>query len=209
MIEEQIAKGLETNEMKKKRITLIHKVFLSQLKTNRKYTASTKTKAEVRGGGRKPWRQKGTGQARAGSTRSPLWVGGGVTFGPRKGRIVYKKVNNKERKLAIIAALYLKEKQTQIVEANLLENSSSFKTKDLSNLLRNLKISKEEKTLIILPKANNIFWLASRNLPNVEVSLATCLNLKQILNATKILLSTESAQIINETYASKRKRKAD
>ncbi len=209
MIEEQIIKGLETNEIKKKRITLIHKVFLSQLKTNRKYTASTKTKAEVRGGGRKPWRQKGTGQARAGSTRSPLWVGGGVTFGPRKGRIVYKKINHKEKKLAIIAALYLKEKQTKLLEVDILENSKSFKTKDITNLLKSLEISKEEKTLIILPKPNNIVWLASRNLTNVEVSLATCLNLKQILNSTKILLSTESAQIINETYGRKRKRKTD
>ena len=95
-------------EKKKKAIGLIHRVYLTQLKNSRKYTASTKTKSEVRGGGRKPWKQKGTGNARAGSTRSPLFVGGGVIFGP-KPRIVNKKVNKKEKRLAITSALYLKK----------------------------------------------------------------------------------------------------
>jgi len=81
---------LENLERKKKAIGLIHRVYLTQLKNGRKYTASTKTKSEVRGGGRKPWKQKGTGNARAGSSRSPLWVGGGVSFGP-KPRVVFKK----------------------------------------------------------------------------------------------------------------------
>ena len=96
------------NQKKKKAIGLIHRVYLSQLINSRQYLASTKTKSEVRGGGRKPWRQKGTGRARAGSSRSPLWVGGGVSFGP-KPRFVFKKVNKKERRLAILAALYLKK----------------------------------------------------------------------------------------------------
>ena len=97
-------------EKKKKAIGLIHRVYLTQLKNSRGYLASTKTKSEVRGGGRKPWKQKGTGRARAGSSRSPLWRGGGVSFGP-KPRLVSKKVNKKERRLAILSALYLKKQQ--------------------------------------------------------------------------------------------------
>ena len=88
---------LENLERKKKAVGLIHRVYLTQLKNVRKYTASTKTKSEVRGGGKKPWKQKGTGRARAGSSRSPLWVGGGVSFGPRP-RIVSKKMHNIAKK---------------------------------------------------------------------------------------------------------------
>ena len=91
---------LDNPERKKKAIGLIHRAYLTQLKNARNYTASTKTRSEVRGGGRKPWKQKGTGNARAGSRRSPLFVGGGVSFGP-KPRIVSKKINKKERRLAI------------------------------------------------------------------------------------------------------------
>ena len=195
-------KDLENN--KKKRIALIHKVLLSQLKTNRKYTASTKTKSEVRGGGRKPWQQKGTGKARAGSSRSPLWVGGGVVFGP-KPRVVYKKVNKKERKLAIISAFYLKENKTTILEPQLLENSNSLKTKSIKALLKDLNISLEEKTLIIIPKINVNLWLSLRNLQNVTLTLTSCLNVEQILNVNNIILSTDSVVALNEIYGRKSK----
>ncbi len=203
MIEDQ---NLTDNRLKKRRIALIHKVYISQLKTQRKYTASTKTKSEVRGGGRKPWRQKGTGQARAGSTRSPLWVGGGVIFGPRKDRIVTKKVNKKERKLAIVAAFYLKNNQTKIIDPSLLENSMEFKSKKIDLLLKNLSIPKDEKTLIILPKMNKLFYFGLRNIPNVEITLANSLNLKQLLNSKNILLSKDSVNLINEIYGRKTKR---
>lgn len=198
----------EFENNKKKRIALIHKVFLSQLKTNRKYTASTKTKSEVRGGGRKPWRQKGTGQARAGSTRSPLWVGGGVSFGP-KPRVVNKKVNRKERKLAIISAFYLKSNQTKILSPDLLEHSENFFTKDIEIFLKTLNISKEEKTLIIIPEITKKLWLSLRNLPNVTLTLANCLNLKQLLNSNNILLSSNSVTLINETYGRKPRSKTN
>ena len=100
---------LENLERKKKAIGLIHRVYLTNLKNSRSHTAFTKTKSEVRGGGKKPWRQKGTGNARAGSTRSPLFVGGGVIFGP-KPHLVSKKINKKENRLAILSAFYLRKK---------------------------------------------------------------------------------------------------
>ena len=106
-IENPIDKLFAKNvEQKIRSIGLIHRAYLTQIKNSRKYLASTKTKSEVRGGGKKPWKQKGTGNARAGSSRSPLWKGGGVSFGP-KPRIVAKKINKKERRLAILSALYL------------------------------------------------------------------------------------------------------
>jgi large subunit ribosomal protein L4 len=153
------------SQKKKKAIGLIHRVYLSQLINSRKYLASTKTKSEVRGGGRKPWRQKGTGRARAGSLRSPLFVGGGVIFGP-KPRLVTRKINKKERRLAVLSAVSLKKNQIQLVEENTLTN----------------------------------FWLSSKNLKNVEVTTAACLNLKQLLNAKHIVLSEQSLDLINLTF---------
>ena len=168
---------LENFERKKKAIGLIHKVYLAQLKTSRKYTASTKTKSEVRGGGRKPWKQKGTGQARSGSTRSPLWVGGGVIFGP-KPRIVNKKINKKEKRLAILSALYLKKQQLIFIDELMFDNfTSSSKTKNVLKFLDQLKIDSASKILFILTKPNHDFWLATRNLKNIEVTVANCLNI--------------------------------
>ena len=191
---------MKTLEQKKKAIGLIHKVYLAQLKTFRKYTAFTKTKSEVRGGGRKPWKQKGTGQARAGSIRSPLWVGGGVIFGP-KPRKVIKKINKKEKRLAILSALFLKKAQFVFVEDDILsENLFEMKTKNAQNFLATLGIAKMAKVLIFLNKPNKFLWLATRNLKNVEISLIYSINLSQILKADKILLSKESFEQINNLY---------
>lgn len=190
---------LETIKAKKEAIGLIHKVYLAQIKSIRKYTACTKTKSEVRGGGRKPWKQKGTGQARAGSSRSPLWVGGGVSFGP-KPRIVYKKINKKERRLAILSALYLKKDQLRIIEENELSNFNSLKTKDATAFLNKLKVKNDNKILIVLIKPNKNLLLATRNLKNIEVTLANCVNLKQLLHANKIIISNASLEVINLTY---------
>jgi large subunit ribosomal protein L4 len=190
---------LENFERKKKAIGLIHKVYLAQLKNSRKYTASTKTKSEVRGGGRKPWRQKGTGNARAGSSRSPLWVGGGVTFGP-KPRVVNKKINKKERRLAILSALYLKKQQFTLIEEKFFDEFIGIKTKGMVDFLKKLDIQSTSKTLIILTKPNSMIWLASRNLKNIEVTLATCLNIKQLLKANNIILSNIGLELINTTY---------
>lgn len=178
------------------RIGFLHKIYLSQLKSSRKYTASTKTKSEVRGGGRKPWKQKGTGQARAGSIRSPLWVGGGVIFGP-KPRIVFKKINKKEKRLAFDYAISLKLKAKKIYlittsKENLNKYFCQFldgckiKTKEFLDLLLSYSINLNSKILIITTKSNIAFWLVSRNLKNIEVTNLNCVNLKQIINADHI-----------------------
>jgi len=110
----------------------------------------------VRGGGKKPWRQKGTGNARAGSSRSPLWVGGGVIFGP-KPRLVNKKINKKERRLAILSALYLKKQQLTFIEENLFEEFNTIKTKKILDFIKNLGFNSEEKILFVLTKPNQKF----------------------------------------------------
>jgi large subunit ribosomal protein L4 len=184
-------------EKKKRSIGLIHRAYLTQIKNSRKYLASTKTKSEIRGGGKKPWKQKGTGNARAGSSRSPLWKGGGVTFGP-KPRVVNKKINKKERRLAILSALYLKKQQFIFVDDFSL--NTPIKTKNVTKLLIDLGVKHNEKTLFILTEPNNEFWLASRNLKNVEVTVANCLNIKQLLSTNHIILSNASLDSINSTY---------
>lgn len=197
MIEEKIF--AENSERKKRAVGLIHKIYLTQLKNRRKYIASTKTKAEVRGGGRKPWKQKGTGRARVGSSRSPLWVGGGVSFGP-KPHNVSKKANKKERRLAILSALYLKKQQFIFVEDNLLNEFNDIKTKNICQLLSALNISQETKLLMIISQPNKNLWLATRNLKNIQITTANCLNLEQLLHANNIILSNKSLELINSTY---------
>ena len=190
---------IEDNQTKKKAIGLIHRVYLSQLINSRTYTASTKTKSEVRGGGRKPWRQKGTGRARAGSLRSPLFVGGGVIFGP-KPREVYKKINKKERRLAILTAFALKRKQLILLDEIEFNKITSIKTKQISSIIENLKIKNNSKILFVLSQSNKFFWLSSRNLKNVEISLASCINLKQLLKADYIITSEIGVKLVNATF---------
>jgi len=190
---------LENFERKKKAIGLIHRAYLTQLKNSRKYTASTKTRSEVRGGGRKPWKQKGTGNARAGSTRSPLFVGGGVIFGPRP-RIVSKKINKKERRLAILSALYLKKKQFISINEEIFNQFNVVKTKKISDFIKTLNLNVDSKILFILSKPNKFFWLSTRNLKNIEVTTSSCLNIEQLLNANHIILSDIGLQLINSTY---------
>jgi large subunit ribosomal protein L4 len=197
MIEEKIF--TKNGERKKRAIGLIHKIYLTQLKNKRKHTASTKTKSEVRGGGRKPWKQKGTGRARAGSSRSPLWTGGGVSFGP-KPHTVSKKANKKERRLAILSALYLKKQQFVFIEDNILNDFKTIKTKNVCQLISTLNIKNDSKLLFITSKPNKKLWLATRNLKNVQITTANCLNIEQLLHANNIILSNTSLELINSTY---------
>jgi len=206
---------INTAKKKKYAIGLIHKVYLAKLKNCRKYTASTKTKSEVRGGGAKPWKQKGTGQARAGSIRSPLWVGGGVIFGP-KPRVVKKKINKKELRRAFFATLYLKREQFILLEdggdyntleekingITLTELAFGTKTKDIASFLDTNNLSSNLKVTIILNKASHPknCALGMSNLRNVNIMYADCLNLPDLLKADRILLSQKSLQVINLTY---------
>jgi len=185
---------------KKKAIGLIHRLYVTQLKNAQRHTASTKTKSEVRGGGRKPRPQKGQGYARSGSIRSPLWVGGGVIFGP-KPHLVSKKINKKEKRLAIISAFYLKKREFIFIDDNLVNEFETIKTKNVVKMLAQVGANLEnEKILLILSKANRKLWLASRNLKNVKITTANCLNIKQLLHTNRILLSQSALDIINSNY---------
>jgi large subunit ribosomal protein L4 len=180
---------------KKQAIGLIHKLYITQLKQAQIHTASTKTKSEVRGGGRKPRPQKGQGYARSGSTRSPLWVGGGVIFGP-KPHTVTKKINKKEKKLAILSAFFLKKKELIVTKE--IENLQLIKTKDAIKFFKNYPINlKTEKILCILSKQNKEFWIASRNIKNIRVTTAKSVNIKELLWSNRILLSEDSLSIIS------------
>ena len=198
-----ITNFLENSEEKKKAIGLIHRVYVTQLKNSRSYNAFTKTKSEVRGGGRKPWKQKGTGRARAGSLRSPLFVGGGVSFGP-KPRTVIKKVNKKEKRLAIMSALYLKKKNfVYINENDFSQKLKNIKTKTVLDIFNQLGIASNKKILFIVTKTNvswyKNLWLSTRNLKNIELTTSSSLNLKQLLNTNQIILSEEALSLINRT----------
>ena len=175
---------------------IIHRALEHQNVLSHQYTASTKTRSEVRGGGRKPWKQKGTGRARAGSSRSPLWKGGGVIFGP-KPKVVTHKLNKKEFQLAL-RTLLLNKKESLVVFNNFeIENC---KTKDFLNLISNANKKLESKTLIVLSNANDPIRLAVRNIPTVETILATSLNIKAVLRAQQIFLDETTLNLIKEIY---------
>src|SRR5210317_332903 len=153
---------------------LLHKDFIRHSNAKRQRTVSTKTRSEVRGGGRKPWQQKGTGKARAGSNRSPLWKGGGVIFGP-KPRIVALKLNKKERRLALQTLLYNK-KDTIIIIENLEDAIKDFKTKSFLKICDNCNLDMAQKTLIVVSQKTSALKYATQNIKNVELILASNLN---------------------------------
>jgi large subunit ribosomal protein L4 len=175
---------------------IIYRAFQTQSTNERQGTTSTKTRAEVRGGGRKPWKQKGTGRARAGSNRSPLWKGGGVTFGP-KPKEYSQKINRKEWRLSL-RLLFLKKQDLVTVIDNF--NLTSSKTKDLTKTLFDLGTSASEKTVIIVPKIEENLRRASKNLKNIRILQANCLNIKDLLLTKSILIDRKSLKIIEETY---------
>jgi len=175
---------------------IIHRALEHQNVLSHQYTASTKTRSEVRGGGRKPWKQKGTGRARAGSSRSPLWKGGGVIFGP-KPKVVTHKLNKKEFQLAL-RTLLLNKKESLVVFNNFeIENC---KTKDFLNMVGKVNKNLESKTLVILSNANDPIRLAVRNIPTVETILVTSLNIKAVLKAQQIFLDETTLNLIKEIY---------
>jgi len=181
---------------------LIYQVINVQLANKRKHLAKVKDRGEVRGGGRKPWRQKGTGRARHGSIRSPLWKGGGVTFGPNPGKIFNRKINKKAKRKAILMALSSKanDKELIIMEDFKIKEA---KTKVMFSLIN--KILKEEKKPSILltasQKDENLIK-AIRNIPNTKIIPVNSLNVFDLLSFKYLFLDKEGIKIIEKTYAS-------
>src|SRR6056297_3115700 len=174
---------------------VVHQVVTAQLAKVRSGTASTKTRSEVRGGGRKPWRQKGTGRARHGSIRSPLWVGGGITFGP-KPRSYNKKVNKKMKRIALKSVLTDKIQNESVMILDEF-NMDEIKTKKMASLLEDLNLS-DKKVLIILPEKDENIYLSARNLPRVKTLVLDGLNTYDLLNNEVILMSEEAVRKIEE-----------
>lgn len=178
--------GVEPNE------ALMHQALVRQLANARLGTHSTKGRGEVRGGGRKPWRQKGTGRARHGSTRSPIWRGGGIAFGPRP-RSYTQDMPRKMRRAALRSALSAKAREGLVTVVDRLELSAP-RTKEMRQVLANLQTG--ENAVIALGAANGYVELASRNLPDVKVLLANYLNLRDLLKHERLVLPVESLELI-------------
>lgn len=189
---------LELNVLENSGNYLIHKDITRHKVLAKQGSGSSKTRAEVRGGGRKPWRQKGTGRARAGSNRSPLWKGGGVIFGP-KPKVATFKLNQKERKLALQTLLYNNRNNISFVE-NLENDLIKIKTKDLIQILEKLNFSLNEKTLIVVSKKTPALLLSARNIKNVELISASTLNTLSLIKSKNILLTVSALNDIKEIY---------
>ena len=177
---------------------MLHKDILRHQIAKKQGTVSTKTRSEVRGGGRKPWKQKGTGRARAGSNRSPLWKGGGVIFGPKPNSTVLK-LNKKERKLALQTLLYNKRNKILIIDG-LEEALTDPKTKIFANILKKCRIQSDEKILLVVSKKTIPLKLSVRNMKNVELISASNLNTLSLLKAKQILLTPLAINNIKETF---------
>lgn len=178
---------------------IVHRSLVRQLNNARQGTASSKTRAEVRGGGRKPWRQKGTGRARAGSIRSPLWRGGGVIFGP-KPRDYTTKMNRKERRLALRTAFSSRLEDTIVVE-NFGTELERPKTKEVIAALGRWGIEPGDKVLLILKEVPDNVNLSTRNISNLKLIKATNLNVFDVLHANKIVVTTDALEQIQEVYS--------
>ena len=177
--------GVEINE------TLVHKAVVTYLANNRQGTQSALTRAEVSGGGKKPWRQKGTGHARQGSTRSPQWTGGGVVFAP-KPRDYSKKMNKQERRIALFSALTSK----MIVVDEL--SMDAPKTSAFADVLKNLKA---ESALVVTKDKNDNVVLSARNIPDVATTISTSINVYDILKYDSLIITKDAARAIEEVYA--------
>nr|YP_010902715.1 ribosomal protein L4 [Hypnea nidulans]WCH54570.1 ribosomal protein L4 [Hypnea nidulans] len=191
---------LKLNVSKYKGIYLIHRAVVQQLNNKRQGTANTKTRSEVRGGGKKPWKQKGTGRARAGSNRSPLWKGGGTIFGPK-----YKnyniKINKKEKNLALNNILYNKVKDTLVITDfghNLNSPNTKLLLKEINQL--GLNNNKQNKILIIVNKKEKNLFLSIRNLQNIELISVHQLNIFALLKAHKVIMTLSALHHLNKAY---------
>ena len=183
--------GIEPNE------AVVHSVLVNYLANQRQGTQSTKTRSEVSGGGRKPWRQKGTGRARQGSIRAPQWIKGGIALGPKPRSYSYK-INKKEKQLAIKSLLSSKVKEQELTVVDKLE-LAEIKTKTMVKALADLKV--EGKTLIVLPENNKNVLMSSRNIEGVKTITANNINVFDLLKYTNLILPVDTVKKLEEVYA--------
>ena len=183
--------GIEPNE------AIVHSVLVNYLANQRQGTQSTKTRAEVSGGGRKPWRQKGTGRARQGSIRAPQWIKGGIALGPKPRSYRYT-VNKKERRLAIKSLLSSKVLENELTVVDKLE-LSEIKTKTMVKALADLKV--EGKTLIVLPENNKNVLMSARNIEGVKTIVLNNINVFDLLKYNNLVLPLETVKKLEEVYA--------
>ena len=183
--------GIEPNE------AIVHSVLVNYLANQRQGTQSTKTRAEVSGGGRKPWRQKGTGRARQGSIRAPQWIKGGIALGPKPRSYSYR-INKKEKQLAIRSLLSAKVLDNELTVVDKLEVEEA-KTKVMAKALTDLKV--EGKTLIILADRNDNVLRSSRNIEGVKTIELNTINVFDLLNCNKLVLPLDTVKKLEEVYA--------
>ena len=183
--------GIEPNE------NIVHSVLVNYLANQRQGTQSTKTRAEVSGGGKKPWRQKGTGRARQGSIRAPQWIKGGIALGPKPRSYKYS-VNKKEKRLAIKSVLSSKVLEKELTVVDKLE-LAEIKTKTMVKALQDLKV--EGKTLIILPENNKNVLMSSRNIEGVKTIVANNINVFDLLKYSNLILPVDTVKKLEEVYA--------
>ena len=182
--------GVEVNEH------LVHMAVVQQLANNRQGTQKAKTRSEVSGGGRKPWRQKGTGHARQGSIRAPQWTGGGVVFAPVPRDYSFK-MNKKEKKAALQSALTSKVQAQKLIVVDELK-MDEVKTKKFAEVLKNIKA---EKALVVLNEKNDNVILSARNIPNTKTALTNTINVYDVMNAGTVVLTKAAVATIEEVYA--------
>lgn len=183
--------GIEPNE------NIVHSVLKNYLANQRQGTQSTKTRAEVSGGGKKPWRQKGTGRARQGSTRAPQWTKGGIALGPKPRSYRYT-VNKKEKRLAVKSVLSSKVLEKELTVVDKLE-LKEIKTKSMVNALAALKV--EGKTLIVLPENDKNVVMSTRNIKDVKTISANNINVFDLLKYSNLILPVDTVKKLEEVYA--------
>ena len=182
--------GVEINEH------LVHMAVLQQLANNRQGTQKAKTRSEVRGGGRKPWRQKGTGHARQGSTRAPQWTGGGVVFAPVPRDYSFK-MNKKEKRAALKSALTSRVQENKLIVIDELK-FDEIKTKNFKAVMDNLKVN---KAYVVLNENDEKVVKSARNLPNVQTALTNTINVYDVMKGGTVILTKDAVKTIEEVYA--------
>ena len=182
--------GVEVNEH------LVHMAVVAQLANNRQGTQKAKTRSEVSGGGRKPWRQKGTGHARQGSTRAPQWTGGGIVFAPTP-RDYTIRLNKKEKRAALKSALTSKVQGSSLIVVDELK-FDEIKTKNFTNVMNNLKV---EKGLVVIADNDTNVVMSARNVADVDTTLVNTINVYDVMKAKTVVLTKDAVAKIEEVYA--------